>query len=81
MLSLFARVANIPDVDPTRMVRHRRASSTSSSDSARSPPRDIVGRSRSSSRTSLQRRVGSVGSFEGFQASRWAERVPLPEHE
>ncbi|KAI0754153.1 hypothetical protein C8Q80DRAFT_1137196 [Daedaleopsis nitida] len=83
VLSLFARLANIPDVDPTRMQRHRRASSTSSSEGPRSPPRhngsgDIV-RSRSSSRTSLQRRVGSVGSFEGLQAPRWAERVPVPE--
>ncbi|TFK87552.1 hypothetical protein K466DRAFT_662933 [Polyporus arcularius HHB13444] len=83
VLSLFARIANITDVDPTRMQRHRRASSTSSSDSR--PPRssgDFV-RSRSNSRTSLQRRVGSVGSFEGFQASssRWADRVPVPEYE
>ncbi|EJF56777.1 hypothetical protein DICSQDRAFT_140907 [Dichomitus squalens LYAD-421 SS1] len=85
VLAIFARIANIPDVDPTRMQRHRRASSTSSSstsDSPRSPrsPRDhIAARSRSGSRTGLQRRVGSVGSFEGFQThTRWAERVPVP---
>nr|VWP00443.1 Uncharacterized protein [Ganoderma boninense] len=84
VLALFARLANIPDVDPTRMQRHRRASSTSSSsDSSRSPrsPRDsFPTRSRSGSRTSLQRRVGSTGSFEGFQlpSSRWADRVPAP---
>ncbi|KAM5543539.1 hypothetical protein V8D89_002790 [Ganoderma adspersum] len=83
VLALFARLASIPDVDPTRMQRHRRASSTSSSsDSPRSPqsPRDLAARSRSSSRTSLQRRVGSTGSFEGFQlpSGRWADRVPVP---
>lgn len=30
VLSLFARVANIPNVDPTQRMRHRRASSASS---------------------------------------------------
>ena len=91
VLSFFARIARVPDVDPTRMQRHRRASSTSSSEGPRSPPRRTSGppRSRSSSRTGtgtgtgmgagLQRRVGSVGSFDGFQAPRWAERVPVPE--
>ncbi|KAI0320593.1 hypothetical protein OF83DRAFT_1212089 [Amylostereum chailletii] len=34
ILSLFARLANIPDVDPTRMQRHRRASSASSTSSS-----------------------------------------------
>ena len=84
VLSIFARIANIPDVDPRRMQRHRRASSTSSSSAGSRSPRSSgdFARSRSNSRTSLQRRVGSVGSFEGFQpASRWAERVPVPEHE
>lgn len=33
VLSLFARLANIPDVDPTRMQRHRRMSSASASSS------------------------------------------------
>ncbi|RPD60225.1 hypothetical protein L226DRAFT_494102 [Lentinus tigrinus ALCF2SS1-7] len=82
VLCIFARIASIPDVDPTRMQRHRRASSTSSSSESRSPRSsgDFV-RSRSNSRTGLQRRVGSVGSFEGFQASRWADRVPVPEYE
>ncbi|KAI0690818.1 hypothetical protein C8T65DRAFT_721186 [Cerioporus squamosus] len=68
VLSLFARIANIADVDPTRMQRHRRASSTSSSES-RSPRSEELARSRSNSRTSLQRRVG------------WADRVPVPEYE
>ncbi|KAI0667253.1 hypothetical protein C8Q78DRAFT_1054893 [Trametes maxima] len=76
VLSHFARIANIPGVDPTRMQRHRRASSTSSNDSYRSSG-SFAARSRSSSRTSLQR-LGSVGSLEGFQM-RWAERVPVPE--
>ncbi|KAK7685443.1 hypothetical protein QCA50_011306 [Cerrena zonata] len=83
ILSLFARLANIPDVDPTRMQRHRRASSTSTSSSplsGRSPNERSFMRSRSSSRTSLGRiPVGtnnlrnSVSSLESFQ---WAERVP-----
>jgi len=52
ILSLFARLANITDVDPTRMQRRRRASSSSSASgqSERDP-----GRSRSSSRTSVRR--------------------------
>ncbi|CAL1698818.1 unnamed protein product [Somion occarium] len=83
ILSLFARVANIPDVDPTRM-RHRRASSTSTSSSppsGRSPEHSFL-RSRSSSRTSLGRVPAgtnslrnSVSSLDSFQ---WAERVPRP---
>ncbi|KAH9848714.1 hypothetical protein C2E23DRAFT_871030 [Lenzites betulinus] len=76
VLSLFARLANITDIDPTRMQRHRRASSTSSNDSYRSSG-SFSHRSRSSSRTSLQR-LGSVSSLEGFQM-RWADRVPVPE--
>ncbi|KAI0365810.1 hypothetical protein BV20DRAFT_1046551 [Pilatotrama ljubarskyi] len=75
VLSLFARIANVRDVDPTRMQRHRRASSTSSTESYRSG--SFTARSRSSSRTSLQR-LGSVGSLDGFQM-RWADRVPVPE--
>ncbi|KAI0765872.1 hypothetical protein BD413DRAFT_159418 [Trametes elegans] len=78
VLSLFARIASVPDVDPTRMQRHRRASSTSSNESFRSSG-SFAARSRSSSRTSLQR-LGSVGSLEGFQM-RWAERVPAPEQQ
>ncbi|KAI0331780.1 hypothetical protein GY45DRAFT_1321872 [Cubamyces sp. BRFM 1775] len=76
VLSLFARIANVPDVDPKRMQRHRRASSTSSNESLRSSG-SFVARSRSSSRTSLQR-LGSVSSLESFQM-RWADRVPVPE--
>lgn len=49
VLSIFARVANVPDVDPTRMQRHRRASSASSQSEG-----DQF-RSRSSSRTSIHR--------------------------
>ena len=49
VLSLFAQLAKIPDVDPTRM-RHRRASSCSTSSR---PELDPV-RSRPSSRTSLR---------------------------
>ncbi|PPQ65354.1 hypothetical protein CVT26_000069 [Gymnopilus dilepis] len=50
ILSLFARSAKIPNVDPTHMQRHRRASSASSSISER----DIFNRSRSSSRTGIR---------------------------
>ena len=84
VLSLFARVANLPNVDPTAMQRHRRASSTSSSSAGSRSPRSSgdFARSRSNSRTSLQRRVGSVGSLEGFQAStRRVERVQVPEYD
>ncbi|KAI9567482.1 hypothetical protein HD554DRAFT_2205444 [Boletus coccyginus] len=49
VLSFFARIANIPDVDPTQRMRHRRASSSSSQSS-----RDFSVRSRSSSRTSMR---------------------------
>ncbi|KIP07259.1 hypothetical protein PHLGIDRAFT_127793 [Phlebiopsis gigantea 11061_1 CR5-6] len=53
VLSLFARLAKLPDVDPTAMQRHRRASSASSGSSiSRSPePYNHLARSRSSSRT------------------------------
>ncbi|KAF8903933.1 hypothetical protein CPB84DRAFT_1961018 [Gymnopilus junonius] len=50
ILSLFARYAKVPNVDPTHMQRHRRASSTSSSISER----DFFNRSRSSSRTGVR---------------------------
>ncbi|PCH34976.1 hypothetical protein WOLCODRAFT_139671 [Wolfiporia cocos MD-104 SS10] len=87
VLSLFARIANLPDVDPTRMQRHRRASSASgSSQSSRSSDKSSFARSRSSSRTSLGRLSvsgdvpgavkglrSSVGSFDSFQRS---ERAP-----
>ncbi|KAF8333768.1 hypothetical protein F5887DRAFT_893072 [Amanita rubescens] len=49
ILSLFARLAKIPDVDPSKMQRHRRASSSSSSKSERDKFR-----SRSNSRTSYR---------------------------
>ncbi|KAF8069013.1 hypothetical protein FPV67DRAFT_1490739 [Lyophyllum atratum] len=58
VLSLFARLANISDIDPTRMKRHRRASSTSSQSSQSSTSdRDLFLRSlsRSSSRTGVRR--------------------------
>ncbi|KAI0070841.1 hypothetical protein K474DRAFT_1607926 [Panus rudis PR-1116 ss-1] len=86
ILSLFARIANLPDVDPTRMQRHRRASSTSTSSSLSKSPLNhssdqALVRSRSNSRASFQRRSAgdslrnSVSSLESFQ---WADRVPKP---
>ncbi|THU80065.1 hypothetical protein K435DRAFT_768349 [Dendrothele bispora CBS 962.96] len=56
ILSLFARLANVQDVDPTRMKRHRRASSVSST---RSSDRE-QNLSRSNSRTGRIRRASSV---------------------
>ncbi|OSX61284.1 hypothetical protein POSPLADRAFT_1146409 [Postia placenta MAD-698-R-SB12] len=84
VLSLFARIAQLPDIDPTRMQRHRRASSASGSSSSRSSDAGSFGgpRSRSSSRTSLGRLSvsgegkplrSSVSSLDSFQ---WAERAP-----
>ncbi|KAK0458913.1 uncharacterized protein EV420DRAFT_1541205 [Desarmillaria tabescens] len=52
ILSIFGRMANIEDVDPKRMQRHRRASSSASSHSSLS---DELSRSRPSSRTSVRR--------------------------
>ncbi|KAH9916953.1 uncharacterized protein BXZ73DRAFT_53489 [Epithele typhae] len=87
VLSLFALTANIPDVDPTRMQRHRRASSTSSGESpfagpgGGSPgpsPRRSNSRSSSSGRTAGARHQRRVGSFDaaGVPAVlKWAERV------
>ncbi|KAH9836090.1 uncharacterized protein C8Q71DRAFT_65608 [Rhodofomes roseus] len=87
VLSLFARIANLPDIDPTRMQRHRRASSASSnsnSSGSRSSGRSSFSfgtgsaRSRSSSRTSLGRLSFSGGtgipSTDG-KTFQWAERV------
>ena len=48
VLSLFARIAKIPNIDPTQMQRHRRASSASTSD------RGSSGLSRSSSTASIR---------------------------
>ncbi|KAI0765772.1 hypothetical protein BC629DRAFT_1293340 [Irpex lacteus] len=77
VLSLFGRLANLPDVDPTAMQRHRRASSASSasesSGTGRSPEHYAFPRSRSSSRTGAQ--IGRIPSLEGLQ-THWAERVP-----
>lgn len=76
VLSIFARLAKLPDVDPQAMVRHRRASSTSSTTSplSRSPdPYVHIGRSRSSSRTgltgSLRAKRLSVSSTSGVSLS------------
>lgn len=44
VLSLFAKMADIPDVDPTRMQRHRRASSSSSGSLSRSNSRTAIRR-------------------------------------
>ncbi|KAL4072481.1 hypothetical protein V8B97DRAFT_2041132 [Scleroderma yunnanense] len=83
ILSLFAIVANIPDVDPTRRMRHRRASS-SSSHSSRSGFCHDFSRSRSSSRTSLRlsaspRIVASTGdsrnSVPSLDTFQWSELV------
>jgi len=46
ILSLFARIAKVPNIDPTQMQRHRRASSASTSE------RGVL--SRSSSTTSIR---------------------------
>lgn len=79
VLSLFARIAHIPDVDPTQRMRHRRASSSSSQSS-----RDFSARSRSSSRTSMRLSASprivattadkrnSISSLDAFQ---WSELV------
>lgn len=55
VLSLFARIAKIPNIDPTQMQRHRRASSASSSISDR-------GLSRSSSTTSIRQSPSIIAS-------------------
>jgi len=55
ILSLFARIANIPDVDPGRMQRHRRASSNSSLGSTSNSSPDLA---RSTSRGSIRRAGG-----------------------
>lgn len=84
VLSLFARIANIPDVDPTRRMRHRRASSSSSQSSHSALSRDLSARSRSSSRTSMRLSASprivattadkrnSISSLDAFQ---WSELV------
>ena len=54
VLSLFARIANVPDVDPGRM-RHRRASSASSQGS---PSNSWISLARSSSKGSIGRTSG-----------------------
>jgi len=70
VLAQFARIANLP-VDPTRMQRHRRASSVSSQSSSSSSHSRSASRSaRFSPNDSLR---NSVSSLDGFQ---WAERVP-----
>ncbi|KAF7763435.1 hypothetical protein Agabi119p4_7972 [Agaricus bisporus var. burnettii] len=63
ILSLFAHLARIPDVDPRRMQRHRRASSTSS----HSSDIEALLRTRSSSRASIRRSpsFGMVSSSPG----------------
>jgi len=51
VLSLFAHLARISNVDPRRMQRHRRASSTSSSSTCE---RELFLRTRSNSRASIR---------------------------
>ncbi|KAF4618201.1 hypothetical protein D9613_011536 [Agrocybe pediades] len=53
ILSLFAHAAKIPNIDPTQMQRHRRASSVSSQSSDKE--QFLLNRSRSNSRTSTSR--------------------------
>ncbi|EKM58170.1 uncharacterized protein PHACADRAFT_252267 [Phanerochaete carnosa HHB-10118-sp] len=76
VLSIFAHLAKLPNVDPQAMVRHRRASSASSgsSFSSRSPDSYAhIGRSRSSSRTGLSGSVRgkrmSISSNSGVSLS------------
>ncbi|KIJ61533.1 hypothetical protein HYDPIDRAFT_96311 [Hydnomerulius pinastri MD-312] len=84
ILSLFARVANIPDVDPTQRMRHRRASSSSSHSSRSGLARDLSARSRSSSRTSMRvsasprivaTNVENRNSISSLDAFQWSELV------
>lgn len=75
ILSLFARLINIPDVDPTRMQRHRRASSSASSKSSLSPAQEFA-RSRSSSRASYKRKSAGDSLRNSVSGLEWAERVP-----
>lgn len=56
VLSLFARIAKIPNIDPTQMQRHRRASSSSTTSS------DRGGLSRSSSTTSIRQSPSILAS-------------------
>lgn len=82
VLSLFARLAKVPGVDPTRMQRHRRASSASSQSSTSDP--DFINRSRSNSRTgSIQRGPGTqvmASSPQGMsvlESARSGPTVPI----
>ncbi|KAG8887534.1 cell separation during budding [Tulasnella sp. 332] len=63
VLSVFARLANIPDVDPTTMARHRRANSVTSNSSGHSGSGTKSSRSRNPSVTaSLTSRRGTIES-------------------
>jgi hypothetical protein len=76
VLSLFAHLARIPDVDPGRMQRHRRASSTSS----HSPSdRESLLRTRSSSRASARRSpsFGVISSSPGSSVSFSGNNSPV----
>lgn len=57
VLSVFARLANIPDVDPTSMAKHRRANSVTSNSSGHSSNRS---RSRNPSITASLTRRGTI---------------------
>ncbi|KAF7986387.1 hypothetical protein HWV62_35424 [Athelia sp. TMB] len=63
ILSLFARMARIQNVDPTSMQRHRRASSASSHSSQ--GPSSVP---RSTSRTSLRQSLTAPGVVDGVVA-------------
>lgn len=60
VLSLFARVAKVPGVDPAQMRRHRRASSASSQSSFSEAGFSI--RSRSNSKTNVFHGPGGITS-------------------
>lgn len=76
VLSLFARIANVQNVDPAQMQRHRRASSVSSQLS----DRESFLRSRSNSRTSIQRSpiviASSPSGFSVLDSVRGSPPVP-----
>lgn len=80
VLSLFARLAKIPNVDPTQMQRHRRASSASSSQSSLSD-REVFLRSRSNSRTSIRHSPTVIASsppgFSILDGTRTSSTVPV----
>ena len=78
VLSLFARLAKVPGVDPTHMQRHRRASSASSQSSKSERDLFLMGLSRSSSRSSVRRSPNIVASSPPTIPILDGERNALP---